>query len=38
MDAWADYADCLSWVEAAGILSGRDRAYLSYRTFESVHG
>jgi L-fuconolactonase len=38
MDSWADYADCLSWVEAADILSGRDRAYLSYRTFESVHG
>jgi L-fuconolactonase len=38
MDDWADYGDCLSWIEAVDALSGRDRAYLSYRTFESVHG
>jgi L-fuconolactonase len=38
MDSWAPYEDCLSWVEAADWLSRRDRAHLSYRTFESVHG
>lgn len=38
MDDWAAYEDCLSWVEAVESLSARDRAFLSYRTFERVHG
>ncbi|MFB6136199.1 MAG: amidohydrolase [Halobacteriaceae archaeon] len=38
MDSWGSYEDCLNWVDAADFLSGRDRAYLSYRTFETLHG
>lgn len=38
MDDWASYGDCLSWLGAVDAVSARDRAYLSYRTFESVHG
>jgi L-fuconolactonase len=38
MDDWATYEDCLSWVEAVESLSTRDRAFLSYRTFERLHG
>jgi L-fuconolactonase len=38
MDSWAPYGDCLSWVDGAEFLSGRDRAHLSYRTFEKLHG
>lgn len=37
MDDWAAYDDCLSWLEAAEFLSARDRAFLSYRTFERLH-
>jgi len=36
MDDWAAYDDCLSWIDAVETLSRRDRAYLSYRTFEDV--
>ncbi|RDI70176.1 amidohydrolase family protein [Halopelagius longus] len=38
MDDWASYEDCLSWLEAAPFLSARDRAFLSYRTFERLRG
>ena len=38
MDDWADYESCLSWHEAVEGVSRRDRAYLSYRTFEDLHG
>ncbi|WP_247004387.1 amidohydrolase family protein [Halosolutus gelatinilyticus] len=38
MDDWADYGDCLSWLEAVETLSRRDRAFISYRTFERLHG
>lgn len=37
MDDWAPYEDCLSWLETAEFLSARDRAFLSYRTFERLH-
>jgi L-fuconolactonase len=37
MDRWGSYEKCLSWVEEVEFLSSRDLAYLSYRTFESVH-
>jgi L-fuconolactonase len=37
MDSWAPYEDCLSWIDGADILSRRDRAYLSYRTFRELH-
>ncbi|AHG01952.1 hypothetical protein HALLA_01245 (plasmid) [Halostagnicola larsenii XH-48] len=38
MDKWASYGDCLSWLETVDSLSRRDRAYLSHRTFRSLHG
>lgn len=38
MDDWASYDDCLSWLEAVESLSRRDRAFVSYRTFERLHG
>lgn len=38
MDNWATYGDCLSWVETVDGLSTRDRAFLSYRTFDRLHG
>ncbi|MFP8953473.1 amidohydrolase family protein [Natrialbaceae archaeon A-arb3/5] len=38
MDTWATYDDCLSWIETVESLSRRDRAFLSYRTFERLHG
>ncbi len=37
MDAWGSYEECLSWVEEVPFLSARDFAYLSYRTFDTVH-
>ncbi|MBX0297297.1 amidohydrolase family protein [Haloarcula nitratireducens] len=37
MDDWADYEDCLSWVEEVPFLSARDYSYLAHRTFESIH-
>lgn len=37
MDSWASYADCLNWVDTLECLSRRDRAFLSYRTFENLH-
>lgn len=36
MSDWADYEECLSWVDAVEFLSRRDRAYLSYRTFREL--
>lgn len=38
MDDWAGYEDCLSWVEEASFLSARDLSYLSYRSFDRIHG
>ncbi|MCU4744642.1 amidohydrolase family protein [Natronoglomus mannanivorans] len=38
MDDWTDYESCLSWIETVETLSRRDRAYLSHRTFEDLHG
>lgn len=38
MDDWASYRDCLSWIETVETCSSRDRAFLSYRTFEQLHG
>jgi L-fuconolactonase len=38
MDSWATYEDCLNWLEAAEVLSRRDRAYLQYRTFDRLFG
>ncbi|WP_265110743.1 amidohydrolase family protein [Halosolutus halophilus] len=38
MDSWADYESCLSWIETVEGLSRRDRAFLSHRTFERLHG
>jgi L-fuconolactonase len=38
MASWDGYDDCLSWVDAAEFLSKRDRAYLSYRSFDEIHG
>lgn len=38
MDKWANYSDCLSWIETVETLSRRDRAFLRYRTFDRVHG
>jgi L-fuconolactonase len=37
MDSWDSYERCLSWIEDVEFVSARDLAYLSYRTFESVH-
>ncbi|MFB6120753.1 MAG: amidohydrolase [Halobacteriaceae archaeon] len=37
MDSWADYGDCLSWIDGVDFLSRRDRAYLSHRTFHDLH-
>ena len=37
MDNWASYDQCLSWVEEVEFLSARDLAYLSHRTFDSLH-
>lgn len=38
MDDWASYEDCLSWIDGVDALSGRDRAQLRYRTFDSLKG
>lgn len=38
MDSWTGYEDCISWPERVDFLSARDLAYLSYCTFEEVHG
>lgn len=38
MDDWARYDDCLTWLDAVDGLSSRDRAFLSYRTFDRLHG
>lgn len=38
MDRWASYEDCLSWIQEVDFLSARDLSYLSYRTFDRVHG
>jgi L-fuconolactonase len=38
MDSWAPYEDCLSWIDSVDFLSRRDRAYLSHRTFDELHG
>ena len=38
MDQWADYADCLQWVDRVDWLSARDAAWLRYRTFDRLHG
>jgi len=38
MDDWADYGDCLQWVEAVDWLSARDAAWLRYRSFRRLHG
>jgi len=38
MDDWADYGDCLRWVETVDWLSARDAAWLSYRSFRELHG
>ncbi|WP_126664864.1 amidohydrolase family protein [Haloterrigena salifodinae] len=38
MDDWAAYDDCLSWLETVETLSRRDRAFISHRTFERLHG
>jgi L-fuconolactonase len=37
MDSWATYEECLSWVQECEFVSARDLAYLSSRTFDSVH-
>jgi L-fuconolactonase len=37
LDDWASYEECLSWFDAVEGLSARDRAYLSYRTFDRLH-
>lgn len=37
MDDWATYGDCLSWINTVDGLSSRDRAFLSYRTFDRLH-
>lgn len=37
MDDWAEYGDCLSWIEEVPFLSSRDYSYLAHRTFESIH-
>jgi len=38
MDDWADYGDCLRWVEEVDWLSARDCSYLQYRSFRRLHG
>lgn len=38
MDKWADYGDTLLWLETVEGLSKRDRAHLSYRTFDRIFG
>ena len=38
MNDWADYEECLSWVEEVAFLSERDLAFLRHRTFERIHG
>ncbi|MFB6074407.1 MAG: amidohydrolase [Haloarculaceae archaeon] len=38
MDDWADYGDCLGWVEECDFLSARDAAFLAHRSFEELHG
>lgn len=38
MDDWAGYGDCLRWVEEVEFLSARDLSWLSYRSFERLHG
>jgi L-fuconolactonase len=38
MDDWADYAACLSWVDATPFLSARDRSHMASRTFGEIHG
>lgn len=37
MDSWAEYGQCLSWIEEAEFVSARDLSYLSYRTFDTLH-
>lgn len=37
MDDWADYEECLDWLDTVEFLSRRDRAYLRYRTFDRIH-
>jgi len=37
MDDWAEYEDCISWVEAVPFLSARDYSYLAHRTFDRIH-
>lgn len=37
MDSWDSYERCVSWVEEVEFISARDLAYLSHRTFDSVH-
>ncbi|WP_248517964.1 amidohydrolase family protein [Salinarchaeum laminariae] len=38
MDNWGSYEECLSWLETTEFVSARDVAYLSHRTFDSLHG
>ncbi|MFB6141661.1 MAG: amidohydrolase [Halosimplex sp.] len=37
MDRWADYGDCLRWVDRVDWLSARDAAWLRYRSFDRLH-
>lgn len=37
IDDWAEYGDCLSWIETVDTVSRRDLAFLSYRTFDRLH-
>lgn len=38
LDDAATYEECLTWPEEADYLSARDLSYLSYRTFDRLHG
>jgi L-fuconolactonase len=37
MNEWANYEECLSWVEELPFLSVRDYSYMAYRTFRRIH-
>lgn len=38
IDDLASYRDCLSWIDAVEGSSQRDRAFLSYHTFDHLYG